>query len=78
MCPNCQRPVAVPYSAHGCVAGQARCGSRGAACCCSDCVLDCLRLTVANLRTDIERYQRKFGALRPGIAESDPDTGADG
>jgi hypothetical protein len=63
LCPNCERPVALSKGhGHG-----EECGARDAEC--WDCVFECNQQTISLLRLDLERYQRKFGALRPGLAE---------
>lgn len=66
VCPNCTRQVAL-LKEHGCGTQVDRCGARDADC--WDCVFECNQQTISLLRLDLERYQRKFGVLRPGLAE---------
>lgn len=67
LCANCQRPLAL-YASHGCGDGADQCGARDAGC--WDCVLECCQQTISLLRTDLERYKRKFGVLRPGLGDA--------
>lgn len=64
VCPNCMRQVALCRE-HGCGDQTDRCGARDADC--WDCVFECCQQTISRLRFDLERYQNKFGALRPGL-----------